>query len=176
VLDPRLEYSNRLDAHLNTLSAKDRLHQSIGNAKLLVVVAAFLSAYLSLSRNLFPPSWLLAPIAVYLILALWHELILRAKTQAATAADYYRKGISRMEDRWAGTGQTGDRFRTEDHVYADDLDLFGKGSLFELLSTARLWSLLARNWSPSFVKNSTSAKAWRSPAKVCARVWIPSPW
>lgn len=138
MLDPRLEYSNRLDAHLNTLSAKDRLHQNIGNAKLLVVVAAFLSAYLSLSRNLFPPSWLLAPIAVYLILALWHELILRAKARAATAADYYRKGIARMEDRWAGTGQTGDRFRTEDHVYADDLDLFGKGSLFELLSTAFL--------------------------------------
>src|SRR2546429_312187 len=33
---------------------------------------------------------------------------------------------------------TGDRFRAEDHVYAEDLDLFGKGSLFELLSTARL--------------------------------------
>ena len=43
-----------------------------------------------------------------------------------------------MEDRWSGTGQTGDRFRAENHVYAEDLDLFGKGSLFELLSTARL--------------------------------------
>ena len=138
MLDPRLEYSNRLDSHLKVLSAKDHLHQNIGNAKLLVIVAAFLSAYFSFSRNLFPASWLLALIAVYLVLALWHELILRAKTRAATAADYYRKGIARIEDRWAGTGQTGNRFRTEDHVYADDLDLFGKGSLFELLSTARL--------------------------------------
>jgi MutS domain V len=138
VLEPRLEYSDRLDSHLKVLSAKDRVHQNIGNAKLLVVAAGFLSAYLSLSRNLFPASWLLAPIAVYLILALWHELMLRAKARAATAADYYRNGIARIEDRWAGTGQTGDRFRTEDHVYAEDLDLFGKGSLFELLSTARL--------------------------------------
>lgn len=138
MLDPHLEYANRLDSHLKVLSAKDRIHQNIGNAKLLVVVAVFLSAYLSFSGNLFPPSWLLALIALYLILALWHELILRAKTRAATAADYYRKGIARMEDRWAGMGQTGERFRTEDHVYADDLDLFGKGSLFELLSTARL--------------------------------------
>jgi hypothetical protein len=138
VLDPRLEYSNRLDSRLNTLSAKDHFHQNIGNAKLLVVVAGFLSAYLSFSRNLFPPSWLHALIAAYLTLALWHELILRAKTRAATAADYYRKGIARIEDRWAGTGQTGDCFRTENHVYAEDLDLFGKGSLFELLSTARL--------------------------------------
>lgn len=138
MLDPRLEYSNRLDSRLNTLAAKDGLHQKIGNAKLLIVVAGFLSAYLSFSRKLFPASWLLSFIVAYLTLSLWHELILRAKTRAATAADYYRKGIARIEDRWAETGQTGERFRTENHVYAEDLDLFGKGSLFELLSTARL--------------------------------------
>lgn len=138
MLDPCLEYSNRLDSRLKVLASKDRLHQRIGNAKLLVVLVGFLSAYLSFSRKLFPASWLFIFIAAYLALALWHELILRAKTRAATAADYYRKGIARMEDRWAGTGQTGDRFRTEDHVYAEDLDLFGRGSLFELLSTARL--------------------------------------
>jgi hypothetical protein len=43
-----------------------------------------------------------------------------------------------MEDRWAGSGESGDRFRNPKHVYADDLDLFGRGGLFELLSTARL--------------------------------------
>lgn len=138
MLDPRTEYSNRLDSRLNVLAAKDRLHQKIGNAKLLVVLATFFFAYLSLSRNLIPSSWLLAFVTAYLALAAWHELILRAKAKAATAADYYRKGIARIEDRWPGTGQTGDRFRTENHVYAEDLDLFGKGSLFELLSTARL--------------------------------------
>ena len=50
----------------------------------------------------------------------------------------YKRGIARIEDRWAGTGQTGDRFRDPEHVYAGDLDLFGRGCLFELLSTARL--------------------------------------
>jgi len=138
VLDPRVEYSNRLDSHLNTLAAKDGLHRNIGNAKLIIVLAGLLFAYLSFSRNFLPSSWLLTFIAAYLTLALWHEFVLRAKTRAATAADFYRKGIARIEDRWAGTGQTGDRFRAENHVYAEDLDLFGKGSLFELLSTARL--------------------------------------
>ena len=37
----------------------------------------------------------------------------------------------------SGKGATGDRFRDESHPYSDDLDLFGKGSLFQLLSTAR---------------------------------------
>ncbi|HEX8837948.1 MAG TPA: hypothetical protein VF748_13480 [Candidatus Acidoferrum sp.] len=138
MLDPHAEYSKRLDSHLHILSTNDRLHQNIGNAKLVAVIAGFFFVYLSFSKNFFPMSWLMILLAAYLSLALWHELILRAKTRAATAADYYRHGIARIEDRWPGTGQTGERFRTENHVYADDLDLFGKGSLFELLSTARL--------------------------------------
>ena len=35
----------------------------------------------------------------------------------------------RLEDRWAGTGEPGERFRDDRHVYANDLDLFGRGSL-----------------------------------------------
>ena len=138
MLDPRQEYLNRLDLRLKTLSTKELLHARIGNLKLAVVVAGFLLAYLSFLRNLFSVYWLLFWLAVYLALAVEHELVIRAKARASTAADYYRRGIARMEDRWVGTGQTGERFRTENHVYAEDLDLFGTGSLFELLSTARL--------------------------------------
>jgi DNA mismatch repair ATPase MutS len=36
-----------------------------------------------------------------------------------------------------GKGATGERFNNPAHIYADDLDVFGRGSLFELLSTAR---------------------------------------
>jgi MutS domain V len=42
-----------------------------------------------------------------------------------------------MEDRWSGTGQHGERFDDPHHVYAADLDLFGEGSLFELLCAVR---------------------------------------
>ena len=138
MLDPRQEYSDRLSARLKTLSAKDLLHARIGNLKLVVVVAGILLVYLSLSRDLLRGYWVLVLGVVYLALAVLQELVMRARTRAATAADYYRRGIARIEDRWVGTGQSGGRFRVDEHVYAEDLDLFGKGSLFELLSTARL--------------------------------------
>ena len=138
MIDPRQEYSTRLESRLETQSAKDLLHSRIGNLKLLVVAAGVLLAYLSLSRDLLRGHWLLVLIGIYLTLALLHELVIRAKTRASTAAEFYRRGIGRIEDRWVGTGQSGDRFRADEHVYAEDLDLFGKGSLFELLSTARL--------------------------------------
>ena len=69
--------------------------------------------------------------------AAYHSRILRARATAQRGASFYRMGIARIEDRWVGTGQTGDRFNDPHHVYASDLDLFGRGGLFELLSTAR---------------------------------------
>jgi len=50
---------------------------------------------------------------------------------------FYERGLARLENRWMGMGESGDRFRDPAHVYAEDLDIFGKGSLFELLCTAR---------------------------------------
>ncbi|HEV3482015.1 MAG TPA: hypothetical protein VGR97_06755, partial [Candidatus Acidoferrales bacterium] len=82
--------------------------------------------------------WIFAPVAIYALLAIAHERTLRARARAEAAANFYRRGIARIEDRWTGTGESGDRFRDTKHVYADDLDIFGRGCLFELLSTARL--------------------------------------
>jgi hypothetical protein len=56
---------------------------------------------------------------------------------AKRAVDFYRHGLARIEDRWQGIGQLGDRFDISTHLYAADLDLFGHGSLYQLLSTAR---------------------------------------
>jgi hypothetical protein len=50
---------------------------------------------------------------------------------------YYEHALARIDNRWMGTGETGARFQNDSHPYSRDLDLFGVGSLFELLSTAR---------------------------------------
>ncbi len=136
--DPRVEYSKRLEVHRKTISVSERLHLRVGNCKLAVAVVAIVLAWLSLKNHLLTPYWLLFAVALYAGLAIVHEHVIRARARAETAAAFYGKGIARMEDRWAGTGQPGDRFRDPKHVYAEDLDLFGRGCLFELLSTARL--------------------------------------
>ena len=138
VSDPKAEYSKRLESYLQIAAAKNRVHIQIGNLKLAVVAAGLIVVWLSLGRREFSSEWLWVPVASYLILAWIHQRVIRARTRAETAAAMYRRGIARIEDRWAGTGQTGERFRDPAHVYADDLDLFGRGCLFELLSTARL--------------------------------------
>jgi hypothetical protein len=71
------------------------------------------------------------------VLVGFHDRIDRARKRALRAVDYWERGLARIEERWVGQGEGGARFYDDAHPYARDLDLFGKGSLFELMCTAR---------------------------------------
>ncbi len=83
------------------------------------------------------PWWLVLPVGVFIVLSMVLERLEAEREAGARGVAYYERAIGRIEDRWIGTGSQGEAFRDPKHVYADDLDLFGRGSIFELLSTAR---------------------------------------
>ena len=128
------EYRRRLDDRRATLARHERAHIHYGNARLAVVAVAILLLAILGLRAL---PWLLLPLAAFVIIAVAHNRRLNARDRALSAVRFYERGLARLADDWIGRGSSGDRFRVPHHVYADDLDLFGQGSLFELLSTAR---------------------------------------
>jgi hypothetical protein len=81
--------------------------------------------------------WGLLPAALLAALAVLHEHLLRLLERRRRAVRYYEKALARLDGKWAGNGEAGDRYLDPAHPYARDLDLFGKGSLFDLLCTAR---------------------------------------
>ena len=134
---PSAEYTRRLDACVKTVAHKQKLHVRAGHAKLIVIAAGLVLAWIAIYPRLLSLFWLLVPASTYIVLAVFHNHINRARTRAERVAAFYRRGLARIEDRWAGGGETGEPARTINSIYAEDLDLFGPGSLFELLSTAR---------------------------------------
>jgi hypothetical protein len=80
---------------------------------------------------------MIAPVAGFICAVAYHGILRRRHSRAARAAEFYRRGLARLEDRWSGTGNQGEQFADVHHVYSADLDLFGEGSLFELLCAAR---------------------------------------
>jgi hypothetical protein len=131
------EYEQRLKNREATVARYEKIHIRLGNLRLLLFVAAVAIGWASLHEHQFAPAWLVVPMALFVGVAIYHARILRARDVAQRAAAFYRNGLARIADRWSGTGQTGERFDDPHHVYASDLDLFGRGSLFEFLSTAR---------------------------------------
>lgn len=133
---PVAEYAARRAARAKAHDELDRADARLSHARLLIFGAGVALA-LIVWRSMVPAWTLAIPIAAFIVAAARHDHAIRAKLAMARAVAFYERGLARVEDRWIGGGETGDRFRDDDHLYANDLDLFGRGSLFELLSTAR---------------------------------------
>jgi hypothetical protein len=126
------EYRRRLEARRATLAALERTHARYSHFRLAIA-----GSVLGLLGLLGWNWWALAPLGAFAIAAVLHARLLNARDRTASAVAYYERGLARMTMAWIGHGRTGDAFLPADHLYAADLDLFGRGSLFELLATSR---------------------------------------
>jgi hypothetical protein len=160
---PSGEYKQRQQARETSVAQFDKTHRTLGNLRLLLVIAALVIAWFSLYQHNISAWWLLLPAVAFIAVAVYHAAILRKKSLAERAADFYRKGLARIEDHWIGNGQQAARSDAATSLYASDLDLFGAGSLFELLSRARtcMGEDALAHWllSPSLVTEITERHA-----------------
>ncbi|MFZ0761982.1 MAG: mismatch repair protein [Candidatus Sulfotelmatobacter sp.] len=131
------EYKQRLKDREGQVADREQIHIRLGNVRLVLALVAAGIAWESFRRHVLSPWWIVVPLMMFVCIAAYHSRILRARDLARRGASFYRNGLARIADRWAGTGQTGEHLSDPDHVYAADLDLFGRGGLFELLSTGR---------------------------------------
>ena len=130
------EYTHRLESRRATRDLLDEADARFSYIRLATFGSGVLLAILAWF-GVADVWWLLLPAALFIWLVRRHDEVLRDRDMADRGIAFYERGLSRLEDRWAGGGEQGERFRDDNHVYSNDLDLFGRGSLFELLSLAR---------------------------------------
>ena len=129
-------YSHQVEELRRAQAAEQKRARLLGYGK-VALAAATLSAAVLFIHHPVVLEILLAPVALFVLLAVLHERLLKSIRRRARAIRFYERGLARVEDRWAGTGETGERFLETSHPYARDLDIFGRASVFELLCTAR---------------------------------------
>jgi hypothetical protein len=100
-------------------------------------LAAPVVTWAALSSPLISARWILAPLVLGLLII--QSLTKNARTHGRVEriARFCELGLLRLRNEWQGRGIAGKEFLPNNHIYASDLDLFGEGSLFELLCTAR---------------------------------------
>jgi hypothetical protein len=134
---PRESYNRRLSERRAEAAALERRHRTLGYLRLATAGAAAAVVWIALASREISIAWVLIPAVVFAGLLAVHDRLLRAAELHRRAIAYFERALARLDGQWAGTGESGDRYLDPAHPYAQDLDLFGKGSLFELLSTAR---------------------------------------
>jgi MutS domain V len=134
--NPHIEYSQRLLLRRAALNHEQQRSRKIWFWRRIVFAIIALMIILAF-EELVPWPLVAAPVIFFIALMAVHQRIHAAVARLERAVKFYERGVARLEDDWSGSGETGERFADKSHPYSEDLDLFGKGSLFELLSTAR---------------------------------------
>src|SRR5664279_1429981 len=135
--EPRTLYTQRLAERRALIAHHQQHHRRLGHGKLAMAACGVALVWLALAQGAFSILWVLVPIAGFVVLVVIHEQLLKELERRRRAARFFEKGLARLDGNGAGAGEPGDRYNEAAHPYAVDLDLFGKGSVFELLCTAR---------------------------------------
>jgi hypothetical protein len=133
---PRAEYSRRAEAKRAEVAALTRTDERIGSGRLLLAMAA-IAGFIVASTYSLGIALPIIPAVAFVILVVLHERLRNRRRRVERALAYYEFCLARMDDKWAGAGNPGTGYLQHDHPFAADLDLFGQGSLFELLCAAR---------------------------------------
>lgn len=135
--DPRAEYLRRFDARKVTAERLVIFDKRLSAARGFLFLVGLVLLLASVNKAGLSVWWLSAPIGVFIPLVLFHSRVVRRLTTARQAAEFYERALDRLDHRWIGKGATGNRYVEPHHAYTDDLDIFGDGSLFQLISSAR---------------------------------------
>ncbi|MGE0440918.1 MAG: DNA mismatch repair protein MutS [Gemmatimonadales bacterium] len=136
-MSPEAAYRDGLSAARDRLARLERQSARLSAARLLLFLAAVAGAVAAVLSRGGPGVWLSGLAAAgFAFLVVRHEQVARRRERELRSVGYFERGLARLEDRWAGTGDDGGRFGDQHHLYAADLELFGPGSLFQRLSTA----------------------------------------
>ncbi|QDT25637.1 Endonuclease MutS2 [Gimesia panareensis] len=134
---PQTEYEQRLKSRAAAVQAFVNQSDRFSTWRGLVFLAAVGILLAATLGELLSPQWLFAPAVAFVILVILHARCIRRLKRARLAEAYYRTALDRLNDQWIGVRPAGEEYYDPQHMYAGDLDLLGRGSLFQLICAAR---------------------------------------
>ena len=134
--DVVIQYEGRLQDLQTGLAQARYLH----NASALVLasaVAVFMMLSVYAVRQQVAFWWPSVPIPIVAASGRSYARSRQSRSRMTRLRRFYNRALERVRGNWAGIGVSGEEFADSEHVYSRDLHIFGEGSLFELLCTAR---------------------------------------
>ncbi len=134
--DVVLQYEGRL-LELQAALAQIRWPQALAAGTLAIALGLFLALSLYAFRGQLSFLWPSLPIPVAAASARRLRQARQSKSRLWRLKRFYDRAIERIKGNWVHSGSTGEEFNNPGHVCASDLNVFGEGSLFQMLCIAR---------------------------------------
>jgi predicted ATPase len=142
---PMEAYRRRLLGHEERESGLKAWQLWLGYLRLALVVGFLAAAWFTVFLKEGPRWGVVVPMVLCVGVGVWLGRVSRRLGAARRAAEMYRLGMARIEDRWVGLEERAVpgkmsaevRGKLDASLYANDLDIVGRGGMFELLCRAR---------------------------------------
>ena len=134
--DPRLWYESRFATASAGYARVDARWNLVANARLVAFLAAVAAAAWGLWGRA-TVGWALAGVLLgaFAFLAVYHAQLGRQRTRLATLRAIQEEALARVDRRWGDLPIPWVPDVSPDHPYAQDLDIVGRASLFQLLDS-----------------------------------------
>jgi ABC-type multidrug transport system fused ATPase/permease subunit len=161
--DPRSLYELGRAAAVRDVAREDQTIRLVGTIRLVIAVAVVVLIVALVWASLSQVAWVgVGALALlFVVLVIVHQRASARRARAAAVQRFHERGIARFSGKWTEHTRDGASFRSPDHPYSGDLDVFGHASLFQLLNAAEttfgekaLADLLAHS-------SGTDDEAWR---------------
>jgi hypothetical protein len=133
---PAAAYADRLAARKSAAAELRRRLDRLSTARLVAFLVGLAVAGLAFAVGVISPYFVAVPVVAFFWLVARYEMARGRLAWAERAARFYAGGLDRLNGK-PGTLSDGSRFADDAHPYANDLDLFGPGSLFARLNACR---------------------------------------
>lgn len=137
--DPRSICERRAAQRDGELRRARRIERTVSWSRLAAILLLAVLAWLSIQEKLLPLPVAASPALLFLALVVFHERVVRRVTLLERSRAFYRQALARLDGDWRQGGHGGSRVGAAHagHLYAEDLDLLGPDSLFQMLSRSR---------------------------------------
>ena len=130
------EYSEKIRLLQDGLDAA-RSQAAIATGALLLAIALLLLTGVSAIRKQAPFFIPLLMVPAIAVAGRWVRSQRREVNRTWRLRGQYEHALQRVNGEWIGNGSDGLEFHDPNHIYSNDLNVLGEGSLFELLCIAR---------------------------------------
>lgn len=136
-MTPHAAYTTRLADRRAEAGEFARRIDRLGQWRIALFVLAALVANIAAISGAFPWWWATLAGIPFVLLFAWGKVLGTQRSRILRAVRFYEHALDRLGGTWVGRGPDGARFAGPDHPFAADLDVFGRGSLFQRICTAR---------------------------------------
>ena len=143
MINPKELYEKRKKYYLQVLKRQSLAGDRLGNLRVLVFILglALTAGYYYKTADFFVSAGIIvATLSVFAYLVHRYNKIQRNIKYSTCLREINDSSIKRVEGEWKSFRDVGDDFKDENHNYSGDLDIFGQGSLFQWINTAKTFT------------------------------------